>query len=172
MTIGFLSSGLSSAFKVALSLQKKKENAALNDWLIKARESFPELQDEIFRNHDYNTPTDLWIDLSELLASSYKKQPTNDDLIGRIYDYAHWCFEQPPTNDAETDLSSATAVGLIEDIPLDRKVSDDLYRWMSVESFLGFENLFRYHLDTEDAYRTFRDDFLEKKKSYSGPSRI
>jgi hypothetical protein len=61
---------------------------------------------------------------------------------------------------------------LIEDIPFIRKAAEDLHRWMSVESFLGFETLFRYHLDTEDACRKLRDEFLEKKKSYSGPSRI
>ncbi|MBZ5505315.1 MAG: hypothetical protein LAO78_07500 [Acidobacteriia bacterium] len=144
----------------------------MEDWLTKARESFPELLDKTSQNRDYNSPTDLWIDLFGLLANSYKEQPINDDLIGRIYDYAAWCFAQPQTDDVETDLSSATAVGLIEDIPLDPKISDDLYRWMSVESFLGFENLFRNHLDTEDAYRSFRDQFMEKKKRYAGPSRI
>ena len=41
-----------------------------------------------------------------------------------------------------------------------------------MESFDGFEELFRHHLDTEDAYSKFRDEFMEKKKSYSGPSRI
>jgi len=82
-----------------------------------------------------------------------------------------WCFEQPQTDDIETDISGATAFGLIEDIPLDLKVSDDLHRWMSVESFLGFESLFRYHLD-EGAYRKFFEEFMEKKKNYSVPSRI
>jgi hypothetical protein len=143
----------------------------LEYWLAKALEQVPELLDETFQHHFYNSPADLWIDLFCLFASSYEEQSINDDLIGRIYDYAAWCFEQPETSDAETDLSDATAFGLIEDIPLDRKVSGDLYRWMSVESFLGFESLFRYHLD-EDAYRKFCDEFMEKKKNYSAPSRI
>jgi hypothetical protein len=114
----------------------------------------------------------LWIDVFYLLHMAYEEQPVNDNLIGRIYDYAAWCFEQPDANSTETDLSSAAAFGLIEDIPLDKRAMDDLYRWMSVESFPGFENLFRYHLDTEDSYRKFHDDFMEKKKSFSGPSRI
>jgi hypothetical protein len=76
-----------------------------------------------------------------------------------------------PTEGVQTDLSSAAAVGLIEDIPLVRKVSEDLYRWMSIESFEGFENLFRYHLG-EDEYRVFHDEFMLKKETYSGPSRI
>jgi hypothetical protein len=144
----------------------------LEDWLSKALDSFPELQSVLFEGHDFDNPISLWIDLFSLLHSAYEEVPTNDDLIARIYDYAAWCFDQPQTNDRKTDICGATAFGLIEDIPLDRKVSEDLYRWMSVESFLGFESLFRYHLDTEDAYRKFRDEFLEKKKSYSGSSRI
>ena len=103
---------------------------------------------------------------------AYEEQPVNDNVIARIYDYASWCFAQPEKEDDETDLSDAAAFGLIENIPLEKRATDDLYRWMSVESFLGFENLFRYHLDTEDAYRKFHDEFMEKKKSYSGPSRI
>ena len=133
---------------------------------------FPELQGFLFEGHDFDNPRSLWIDLCSLLIMAYEEMPNNDEMIGRIYDYAAWCFAQPEADDVETDLSSATAVGFIENIPLDPKVSGDLYRWMSVESFLGFENLFRYHLDTEDAYRKFHDEFLEKKKSYSGPSRI
>jgi len=143
----------------------------LEDWLTKALECFPELQDVTFQNHHNDNPHALWIDLFYLLTRAYEEPTSNDDLIGRIYDYAAWCFEQPQLDDAETDLSSATAVGLIEDIPLDRKVSDDLYRWMSAESFEGFESLFRYHL-ADEAYRTFRDEFMRKKKSHSGPSRL
>ncbi|MGZ4859868.1 MAG: hypothetical protein ACXV8M_09960 [Candidatus Angelobacter sp.] len=144
----------------------------MEDWLSKALDMFPELQGFLFEGHDHDTPISLWIDVSSLLDMAYDEVPTNDDLIGRIYDYAAWCFEQPQTDDRETDISGATAFGLIEGIPLIRKAAEDLYRWMSVESFLGFENLFRYHLDTEDAYRKFRDEFMEKRKSYSGPSRI
>ena len=143
----------------------------MEDWLTKARELFPELQGWIFQGHFYNSPGDIWIDLFSLLSSAYETHPLNDDLIGRIYDYAAWCFAQSQTVDIETDLSSATAVGLIEDIPLDPKISQDLYRWMSVESFQGFESLFRYHLGEEE-YRALLDDFLWKKKTYSGPSRL
>lgn len=142
----------------------------VEDWLSKALDLFPELAVEFERAGIH--PLSFWIELYFALVTAYEQQPTNDDLIGRIYDYAAWCFEQPETDDIETDISGATAFGLIEDIPLNPKVSADLHRWMSVESFLGFENLFRYHLDTETAYRKFRDEFMEKKRSYSGPSRI
>jgi hypothetical protein len=144
----------------------------LKNWLVKAQELFPELQGFLFADHCHDTPVALWIDLDYLLHMAYEDQPVNDDLIGRIYDYASWCLQQPDTEDSETDLSGNVAFCLIESITFEKHASDDLYRWMSIESFDGFEELFRYRLDTEDAYRKFRDEFMEKKKSYSGPSRI
>jgi hypothetical protein len=141
----------------------------LEDWLSKLLDVFPKLIKD-FERYDVS-PGSIWIVLDTALHSAYEDEPSNDDLIGRIYDYAAWCFAQPETGDLENDLSSATAVGFIESIPLDPKVSGDLYRWMSIKSFLGFENLFRYHLE-EDAYRKFHDQFMEKKKGYSGSSRI
>ena len=40
-----------------------------------------------------------------------------------------------------------------------------------METFEGFESVFRYHLPDEE-YLKFRDDFIRKKKEYSGPSRL
>lgn len=143
----------------------------MEDWLRKARELFPELQGWRFEGHDYSSPVDLWIDLVYLLSTAYLEQQVNDDLIGRIYDYAAWSFKQPDPGTAETDLSSATAGCLIETIPHDQNVSRDLYRWMSVESFEGFENVFRYML-SEAQFSKFKEEFLRMKHAYSGPSRI
>jgi hypothetical protein len=143
----------------------------MDEWLAKAWDLFPELEGHLFNHHSHDTPVDLWIDLDNLLGMAYDETPSNDDLIGRIYDYADWCFKQPESDHAEI-LSSAAAFGLIENIPLNLKAADDLYRWMSIESFQGFESLFRYHLDTEDAYCRYRDEFMRKKQTYSGPSRI
>ena len=141
----------------------------MEDWRAKAQESFPELEYEINRNQ--GGPAGLWNDLHYALTTAYENHPVNDDLIGRIYDYAAWCFQQPETADAETHLSSAAAVGLIESLPLDQAVSEDLYRWLSMETFAGCESLFRYHLSDEE-YRKFHDNFVRKKKDYSGPSRF
>jgi len=90
-------------------------------------------------------------------------------LIRRIYDFAAWCFRRPETGDAETDLSSAAAVGFIESLPLDQVVSDDLYRWVSVETFEGCESLFRHHL-SEEEYCKLHSDFIRKKKGFTGTS--
>jgi hypothetical protein len=141
----------------------------LEQWQAKALESFPRLEEEINRNE--GGPLSLWGELYLALVKAYEEHPINEDLIGKIYDYAAWCFSQPQTDDVGTDLSSAAAVGLIESIPLDKRVSDDLYRWLSLETFVGCESLFRYHLSDED-YRKFSDEFIRKKKDYSGPSRL
>ncbi|HZS27172.1 MAG TPA: hypothetical protein VFB76_08065 [Candidatus Angelobacter sp.] len=139
------------------------------DWLSKALDMFPELEDKF--EYAHISPMSFWIELHLALLHAYEQQPSNDDLIGRIYDYAAWCFDQPQTNSAETDLSTAVACCLIEHLPLDRAVAEDLHRWMSAESFDGFESVFRYHL-SEEQYITFRNDFMRRKRMYSGASRL
>ena len=138
-------------------------------WLEEASKQFPELLDSMT---DPNLGiVGLWIELFNMLQRAYDGQTTDDDLIRRIYHFAAWCFQQPQTIEAGTDPSSAAALGLIEDIPLDSRVSSDLYRWMSEDSFRGFENLFRYHLDA-DQFQNFSKDFFDKKKHYHGVPRL
>jgi hypothetical protein len=139
----------------------------LERWLAKARELFPELLELVDRNQ--SGPLGLWGDLFMELEKAYEVQPINEDLIARIYNYAAWCFRQPETGEVSTDLSSATAMGLIESIPLNKRVSDDLFRWMSQETFDGCEKLFRYHLSDQE-YGNFSLDFSAKKRNYSGRS--
>jgi hypothetical protein len=93
----------------------------LEDCLSKALDMFPELAED-FERSDVN-PGGFWIELDTALHFAYEDEPSKDDLIGRIYDYAAWCFAQPQSGDAETDLASATVVGCIENIPLHPKVS-------------------------------------------------
>jgi len=141
----------------------------VENWRSKALTNFPELEFEITRNQ--GGPIGLWTDLHLALAGAYQTTPINDELIGRIYDFAAWCFRQPETGEVETDLSNAAAVGFIESLPLDQRVSDDLYRWLSVETFEGCESLFRHHL-SEEKYRKLHTDFIQKKKGFTGPSHL
>jgi hypothetical protein len=76
---------------------------------------------------------------------------------------------QPQTGDAETDLSNATAVGLLENLPVDQQVFDDLHRWLSVETFEGCKALFLYHL-SEKEYNKLHSDFIRKKKGVTQSS--
>jgi len=113
----------------------------------------------------------LWIDLHFELVKAYDASPPNEALIRGIYDFAAWCLAQPQTDDVSTDLPTAVAVAFIEHLPLDRPVARDLHRWMSLESFEGFESLFRYHLSDEE-YRQFSRDFRSRKKPSDPPPRL
>jgi hypothetical protein len=66
-------------------------------------------------------------------------------------------------------LPSATAVGFLENLPLDQQVFGDLHRWLSVEIFEGCKTLFRYHLSDEE-YSKLHSDFIRKKKGVTEPS--
>jgi hypothetical protein len=140
----------------------------VNEWQAEALERFPELEAEI-NGHRQAGPHGLWNELYLALERAYEKQPIDEDLIRRIYDYALWCFQQPVTADAETDIANATAVGLIENLPLSPRAMDDLHRWMSVETFEGCEALFRYHM-SENEYTKFRTEFLRRRSEYKHPS--
>jgi hypothetical protein len=141
----------------------------MDNWRSKALKSFPELESQITRNQ--GGPLGLWSDLYAALTAAYRQTPINESLIRRVYEYAGWCFRQPEGGGVDGDLSNATAVGLIENLPLDQRVSDDLHRWMSVETFEGCERLFRYHL-TETEYGKWHDAFVRKKKGVADPSLI
>ena len=140
----------------------------MENWRAKALDYLPELQDMIA---DQLGPIGLWSETFFALEHCYEEQPINESVIGRIYDFAAWCLQQPQTEDAETDLPTAVAVGLIENIPLSKSISADLHRWLSPESFEGFENLFRYHLSDEE-YNEFKSEFLRKNGKYQGAFRL
>jgi len=139
----------------------------MENWQSKAVKSFPELESQITRNQ--GGLLGLWPDLYAALTAAYRETPINENLIRRIYEFAGWCFRQPEGEGPEGDLSNATAVGLIESLPLDQRVSDDLHRWMSVETFEGCEKLFRYHL-TKDEFCKWHAAFVRKKKGVAAPS--
>ena len=143
----------------------------MENWLEKAAEYLPGLEDLLTREQAIPGPMALWIGLHLELVKAYDASPPDEDLIRGIYDYAAWCLAQPQTDDVNTDLPTAVAVAFIEHLPLDRPVAQDLHRWMSQESFEGFENLFRYHLSDEQ-YRQFAKDFTGRKKSSDPRPRI
>lgn len=140
----------------------------MENWQAQALELFPDIRDKI---EEQSTPMGLWIELTIALGRIYEEQRHVDEQIARFYDYAAWCFKQPRTESAATDLSTAVAVCFIEHIPLHRGISDDAYRWMSAESFDGFESLFRYHL-SDDEFKKFASEFHAKKKTFEGIPRL
>jgi hypothetical protein len=140
-------------------------------WLTKALECLPELEDQFTAPQSITGATSLWIEIWLKLVEAYDVTPVKEDLIRRIYGFAAWCLNQPSTTDIETDVGSAVAIGFIENIPLEKRVSEDLHRWMSMESLKGFEHLFRYHLSNED-YRRFVEDFRSRKRPSDPPPRL
>jgi hypothetical protein len=140
----------------------------VDDWRAKALEYFPDLRDLI---EGEASPLSLWIELYWVLVRAYDEEPMNEDRIGKIYDYAAWCLRQPNTGNNDTDASSGVAVAFIEDIPLNQRISEDLYRWMSAETFNDCEPLFRYTLSDEE-FQKFTTNFHGKKSKFVGPSRI
>jgi hypothetical protein len=135
---------------------------ALETWRKEALQRFPELTSRIRQSSGVS---DLWGYLYSACEGAYEIDPTDDNLIGRIYDYA-LCLSQPETENIDTNLPSATAIGFIESLPLSRVLFADLYRCLSIESFGGFENLFKYHLPPEEHSEAHRD-FLKKRAKCS-----
>jgi hypothetical protein len=140
----------------------------VENWQATALELFPNLRELIEKQ---STPMGLWIELTIALGDIYEEQPPNDEQIAKFYDYAAWCFKQPWTESAATDLSTAVAVCFVEHIPIHPGISHDVFRWMSAESFDGFENLFRYHLSDEE-FKKFSAEFHDKKKNFRGTPRL
>jgi hypothetical protein len=144
----------------------------MQDWRAKAIELLPDAPDvEELVTAPSSILFDLWLELYFVLVDCYQEKPPNDVLIGRIYDFASWCLTHPRTEDAETDVSSATAVGFIEPLPLDRQVLGDLHRWVSVETFQGCEGLLSIP-SLRRGYRKFSCEFLSKKKLLNVQSRL
>ncbi len=137
-------------------------------WRDKACEYFPELRDLI---KEQTVPMDLWIELYYKLVRAYDKQPLDEQWIGRLYEYAAWCLAQPDTGDAKTDPSSAAAFAFIEDLPRDQRIADDMYRWVSLETFDACEPLLRHSL-SDESYKKLAANFRRKKKEFSGSPRL
>jgi hypothetical protein len=132
----------------------------LESWRAKAIELFPDLRDLI---EEEPSALSLWIELYLVLARIYDQDPIDEHRIRKIYDYASWCFAQPETGSRDTDASSGVAVSFVESIPLNQRISEDLHRWMSLETFDGCENLFRFHLD-EKQFQDFSAAFHRSKR--------
>jgi hypothetical protein len=81
------------------------------------------------------------------------------------------CLQPPDADSVKTDISSATATAFIEDIKLNQRVSDDLHRWVSVETLHSCEALFRHH-KSDAEFSVFWSEFHRKKSLSKVPSRL
>ncbi len=131
-------------------------------WRRIAIERLPELQCKIA---DADNAFDLWIELYNELNRIYQHEPDNESLIGRIYKYAAWCWNQS-RNDY---LRTAVIVCFYEVLPTDKVIRKDVARWLSVEEFAALRPVFGYYL-SKKAVDEFAHEFSDRKQRLEAPT--
>jgi hypothetical protein len=109
-------------------------------WRKAAIKRLPELRKEIAKAENVMS---LWIELTFVFERAYQ-EPRNDDLISRIYSYAHWCWDAEKNDDAGRDPSTAAYVAFLEDIPNIPAAREDMPRWFTFEEIAASKSLFCY----------------------------
>jgi hypothetical protein len=99
----------------------------------------------------------LWIELLSECQEAYQKQ--DEDLIGRFYDYARWCWESKIG-----DVVNAVACAFYEHLPTTPDLRRDMPRRFSRTAFQELRDVFCYHLSSDEA-ATFERDFLAAKQT-------
>lgn len=110
-------------------------------------------------------PMALWIELHFALERAYHAPVPDDSLIRAIYEYARWCLDTPDKSDDPSGFFTAVIVAFFEHLPTDKRVREDLHRWLTKEEFLGLEAPFRYFLE-EGEFERIKTDFLEKRERF------
>src|SRR5215470_6692676 len=106
-------------------------------WKEQAKHMFPELLSEV---EQAETPYLLWFGLRRAFNNAYSSR-RNESLIARIYEFAHWCEEQPRGATAEADLATCVSVSFFEHIAESPAARDDMPRWFSKEEFSKMESV-------------------------------
>jgi hypothetical protein len=110
------------------------------------------------------SPGQLWIELTAAFMQAYK-EPRNEDLIARIYQYAEWCCCQPSGKTAEDDFGSIVCVSLYEDIPTSPEALEDMPRWFSREDVILMKDTFSYMVGKEGFHKILQAYERFQKKS-------
>jgi hypothetical protein len=113
------------------------------DWKTAALAIVPDLAGEIEKAE---TPYLLWIDLHQAFRGAYNP-PRNDALIGQIYQYAKWCFDQPQGDRYQDDIKTCVCLCFYQNIPLLPPARDELGKWLAPEDFSALEFVLRFHGD-------------------------
>ena len=131
-------------------------------WKETALEMLPELSDAI---NAAETPYRLWFDLHAAFEQAYDASPRNESLIGRIYEFHHWCADAPRGETAADDLLTCVVVCFVEHIPQHPAARADMPRWFSYQDFIGAEQVFRYHL-SEQEFLDLKQLFYRNREKY------
>ena len=130
-----------------------------HEWGKEAFKRFPELIDQFDR---VDSPGELWIELRLAFEEAYR-EPRNEDLITRIYQYADWCGTQPAGTSAEDDLGTCVHVCFFEHIPESPAALQDMPRWFSRADVILMKDTFSYMVG-EEGFRRILEVYDNSKK--------
>lgn len=123
-------------------------------WRRTAIEMLPELKPAI---DSAPNSMALWIELYEVLEAAYRRDPPDESLVRRIYEYAGWTWER-----RHPDLGQAVTCAFYEHLADNEAISRDLPRWMTAARFGELEDVFRGWLPA-DKFERFRRDFKTRR---------
>jgi hypothetical protein len=116
-------------------------------WRAEAIRRLPELRQVIV---SANSVMALWIELFRAFRKAYEREPRDEALIARIYNYADWCMQAPRGPDAGHDPFTAVTVAFYEDIPRFQPAREDMPRWFPYSEVAQNKHVFAYHLSDEE----------------------
>ena len=130
-------------------------------WRREAIARIPELRETIEQSHEVMF---LWTELVIVFEKAYR-EPRNDDLIRRIYDFAKWCESAPRGPDAGRDPYTAVVVAFYEHIPQTKAARDDICRWFTRSQILEGRAVFARYITPEE-YESLLDSFDHLKNKW------
>ena len=108
-------------------------------WRTEALKRFNELASIV---REAENPYALWIDLWCHFTEAYDSGST--DLVGRIYQYARWCCDQPRGKTSADDLLTCVSVCFFEHIPTHPKALKDMPTWWTRDDVKTMRQIFSY----------------------------
>jgi hypothetical protein len=127
------------------------------------KEAFTRFPDLIDRFDGVDSPYSLWHELTSAFTHAYK-EPRNEDLIRRIYEFADWCCSQPECKSADNDLGTVVCCCFYEHIPESPEALLDMPRWFSRSDVLSMKPVFSYMVGEEGFHRIL--DAYNKSASF------
>jgi hypothetical protein len=114
----------------------------VDDWRIRAIETFPELSVELNDSSEIFSPYALWFELLPLATEAHRA--ADDDLLRRIYGYASWSHEQGG------DLANAAAVSFYEHLLDERWMRPLALPWLNARVIRDVRTLWADRLSAEE----------------------
>lgn len=112
-------------------------------------------REAIERNEDVGM---LWVDLWLAFTEAHL-EPVDEETIRGVYEFAGWCVGESHNDDIQT----TAALHFYEHLPTDKRVRERLPEHMTRQEFLGFTDVFKYHLSPEE-HDEFVEDFLRQRR--------